>query len=264
MRTNRMQMIVILVKIKHHTVSWKLTLLCSLENYWDRRVVPDNEFYDSDEGEASGAGDIHGEGGSITARHEQNYNEESKENTPMSHKMSHDEEEEINSLNQEEENKIKIEENTNAVSPIADDNTTNENQNTEEPTQEDAMEIDAEEEPKIKTEEPQDTDMSDAEKITTPPVQTTTTSVTSETTIRLPLSKPAISDENEPANNPVSSPLGKLGTESEEEGEVKSIKSDSPPPTQTTSLPNTTTETEEATVEEPLEDGEIEDGEIAD
>lgn len=76
-----------------------------IENCWDRRIVPDNEYYDSDEGEAQGAG------GNVTSGHERNYNEEdtdSKEGTPMDIKMSQEEEDEIaDALNEEP---IKLEE----------------------------------------------------------------------------------------------------------------------------------------------------------
>jgi histone deacetylase 1/2 len=68
-------------------------LLCIyIENLWDRRIVPDNEYYDSDEGEAQGPG------GNVKSRHERNYNDDatvSKEATPMDAKMSQDEEAQI-------------------------------------------------------------------------------------------------------------------------------------------------------------------------
>lgn len=38
-----------------------------LESFWDRRIVPDNEFYDSDEGEAQGTTK------NLSSRHYQNY-----------------------------------------------------------------------------------------------------------------------------------------------------------------------------------------------
>ncbi|OAD72874.1 hypothetical protein PHYBLDRAFT_177642, partial [Phycomyces blakesleeanus NRRL 1555(-)] len=41
-----------------------------IQALWDRRVIPDNEFYDSDEGEAQGSG------GNRKSRHYQNYGEE--------------------------------------------------------------------------------------------------------------------------------------------------------------------------------------------
>ncbi|CAO3625032.1 unnamed protein product [Mucor hiemalis] len=62
------------------------------QNYWDRRIVPDNEFYDSDEGEAQGAG------GNLKSKHERDYKDdvvESTEDVAMDITMSQQEEEEI-------------------------------------------------------------------------------------------------------------------------------------------------------------------------
>jgi histone deacetylase 1/2 len=74
-----------------------------VENYWDRRIVPDNEYYDSDEGEAQGAG------GNIKSGHERDYNDEG---TPLSTgmQMSQEEEEEIaKALSEEADDAVKIE-----------------------------------------------------------------------------------------------------------------------------------------------------------
>lgn len=77
--------------------------------------MPDNEFYDSDEGEAQGAG------GNIKSGHERNYNDDSKVDTPLSVgvqdiQISQDEEEQIAKALKEETNTvIKIEHTDNIV-----------------------------------------------------------------------------------------------------------------------------------------------------
>lgn len=85
--------------VSYHLYLYKKKANTVIENCWDRRIVPDNEYYDSDEGEAQGAG------GNVKSGHERNYNDDdidSKEGTPMDVKMSQEEEDEIaDALNEE-------------------------------------------------------------------------------------------------------------------------------------------------------------------
>ncbi|KAG1449406.1 hypothetical protein G6F56_008651 [Rhizopus delemar] len=79
------------------------------QNFWDRRIVPDNEYYDSDEGEAQGTIE------NIKSGNERNYGEDSpmeeqsRTASPMSVKVSAEEEEEIaNALREDGENNVNI------------------------------------------------------------------------------------------------------------------------------------------------------------
>ncbi|KAI9261034.1 histone deacetylase RPD3 [Sporodiniella umbellata] len=79
------------------------------QNFWDRRIVPDNEYYDSDEGEAQGTME------NIKSKNERSYEEESpveqpsSTTSPMSVKVTAEEEEEIEkTLEENGESSIKI------------------------------------------------------------------------------------------------------------------------------------------------------------
>ncbi|CEG73086.1 Putative Histone deacetylase [Rhizopus microsporus] len=80
------------------------------QNFWDRRIVPDNEYYDSDEGEAQGTTE------NLKSRHERNYREDSqveKSGTASPEavnnvKISQEEEEELAEALREEEKEADI------------------------------------------------------------------------------------------------------------------------------------------------------------
>ncbi|CAO3684842.1 unnamed protein product [Rhizopus stolonifer] len=168
------------------------------QNFWDRRIVPDNEYYDSDEGEAQGTIE------NIKSGHERNYGEDSpmeeqsRTASPMSVKVSAEEEEEIaNALREDGENNVNIK---------------------SEPDSENELLIDTNETDQTKT-------------------------IVSAGTFNIP----------------------KSATESEEEGEVKSTHSQSPPPKSPVADEiHTKTASPEAKgrSNSPFEDA-LEDGEIA-
>ncbi|CEG76915.1 Putative Histone deacetylase RPD3 [Rhizopus microsporus] len=97
-----------------------------LENFWDRRIVPDNEYYDSDEGEAQGTTD------NLKSRHERNYREDnqveqSRTASPEAVnnvKISQEEEEELAEALREEEKEadIKTEQDINTDALLSSDN----------------------------------------------------------------------------------------------------------------------------------------------
>ncbi|CAO3692949.1 unnamed protein product [Rhizopus microsporus] len=80
------------------------------QNFWDRRIVPDNEYYDSDEGEAQGTTE------NLKSRHERNYRDDSqveKSGTTSPEavnnvKISQEEEEELAEALREEEKEADI------------------------------------------------------------------------------------------------------------------------------------------------------------
>ncbi|KAJ8662891.1 histone deacetylase RPD3 [Lichtheimia ornata] len=175
------------------------------QSFWDRRIVPDNEFYDSDEGEAQGTTK------NLSSRHYQNYGrtdegeeEGSKVNGNANHarasssgaedKMDVDEEEPSTTtamVTQEEEQEIHEVLMTEAVKPEPKDASTN----PEEPTREESTDVVMKEE----SEQGTNTVHEQSTTSTTPSAQTS-------------LPKPAAI------------------TESEEEGEVVSGQSASPGP----------------------------------
>ncbi|KAI7895419.1 uncharacterized protein EV154DRAFT_495883 [Mucor mucedo] len=246
------------------------------QNCWDRRIVPDNEYYDSDEGEAQGAG------GNVVSGHERNYNEDedtdSKEGSPMDIKMSQEEEDEIADALNDEPIKLEQDEDivmadkerspspepTNYTTTSTTSNNINNNSNSShEPvlqTPEIAV-IKHEETPVAAV------DTSDAvPTITTaapPPPPPTTVTAVAETAV-VPETAPKVHAELE--NDTMSS---RLGVDSEEEGEVKSIKSQSPPPPPESPkelveqvVQETTIVTDHLERPQPVEDA-LEDGEIA-
>ncbi|KAG1448421.1 hypothetical protein G6F46_004854 [Rhizopus delemar] len=183
------------------------------QNFWDRRIVPDNEYYDSDEGEAQGTME------NIKSGHERNYDEEkdkeeqeqkeSRTTSPMSAnavKISQEEENEIEETLREEEDKEIKEEQAEEGSDMLID--------TIEP----------------KSTQNEDVQMEDAH-------QTKANSTTGTT-------------EN---NNGVV----KSATESEEEGEVKSIHSQQSPNIKEEVETQNETKESSSSYEDALEDGEI-------
>jgi histone deacetylase 1/2 len=266
------------------------------QSYWDRRIMPENEYYDSDEGEAQGAG------GNLKSRHERNYNDDSKEATPLDLDviMSQEEEDQIAALNNEnddehskvpnveEDKNVKLErmeEDTVDNMVIDDDNTPQ-----IETVQEDIVmaDVNIKKPSKSATLPPPPPALAEQTKIDAPsPVtetiinapspdkhQSSATSIISESapsvdsgiattlTTTNETSLPTIQPDNiitvtttnieetappqqlditepEKANalSPIAHIAERLGAESEEEGEVKSIKSQSPPPHQEANLP---------------------------
>ncbi|KAG0737486.1 hypothetical protein G6F57_004779 [Rhizopus arrhizus] len=182
------------------------------QNFWDRRIVPDNEYYDSDEGEAQGTME------NIKSGHERNYDEEedkeeqeqkeSRTMSPMSTndvKISQEEENEIEETLREEEDKEIKEEQVEGSDMLIDTNESKSTQN-------------------------EDVQMEDAH-------QTKANSTTGTT-------------EN---NNGVI----KSATESEEEGEVKSIHSQQSPNIKEEVETQNETKESSSPYEDALEDGEI-------
>ncbi|KAG1143846.1 hypothetical protein G6F37_000322 [Rhizopus arrhizus] len=183
------------------------------QNFWDRRIVPDNEYYDSDEGEAQGTME------NIKSGHERNYDEEedkeeqeqkeSRTMSPMSAndvKISQEEENEIEeTLREEEDKEIKEEQVEEGSDMLIDTNESKSTQN-------------------------EDVQMEDAH-------QTKANSTTGTT-------------EN---NNGVI----KSATESEEEGEVKSIHSQQSPNIKEEVETQNETKESSSPYEDALEDGEI-------
>ncbi|GAN08679.1 histone deacetylase 1/2 [Mucor ambiguus] len=222
------------------------------QNYWDRRIMPENEYYDSDEGEAQGAG------GNLKSKHERNYNDDKP--SDMDVQMSQEEEDQIAALNsndnndehgrvpnvEQEDKSVKVEqmeEDTVMDSMVVDDENTA-------TVQEDTVMTEV----VVKTKEPSTS--------TSPPIATEAIVNESEPSgaallveakhiettadIQLPshpsldadktsnINNTAIEDSQEPemATVAASSPAvtSTVAADSEEEGEVKSIKSQSPPP----------------------------------
>lgn len=266
------------------------------QSYWDRRIMPENEYYDSDEGEAQGAG------GNLKSRHERNYNDDSKEATPLNLDilMSQEEEDQIAALNNDnddEHSKVpNVEEDKNVklerMEEDAVDNMVIDNDNTPqiETAQEDIVMADVDIKEPLKsatTSSPPLHPPAEQTKISTPPPVTETiinapspdkhqssttpiisepapsvdsgiaTALTTTNETSLPTTQPdnmttitttnveetapqqldIIEPEKVNALSPVAHIAERLGAESEEEGEVKSIKSQSPPPRQEANLP---------------------------
>ncbi|CAO0802287.1 unnamed protein product [Mucor circinelloides] len=228
------------------------------QNYWDRRIMPENEYYDSDEGEAQGAG------GNLKSKHERNYNDDKP--ADMDIQMSQEEEDQIaalNSDNDDEHGKVpNVEQEDRSVKV----------EQMEEDTVE-SMVIDNENTASVQ----EDTVMADVgpSKSATPPVPEAIVSEQEPTTLP---SEAAPHVESEDASNATSSNLpakqssdidmtsntaieetniahkaaaNTAAADSEEEGEVKSIKSQSPspptPPPQETTLPSSTSSPSSAT-----------------
>ncbi|KAK4510680.1 uncharacterized protein ATC70_005112 [Mucor velutinosus] len=227
------------------------------QNYWDRRIMPENEYYDSDEGEAQGAG------GNLKSKHERNYNDDKP--SDMDIQMSQEEEDQIAALNsndnhdehgrvpnvEQESKPVKVEQmeqDTVMESMVIDD------QNTAS-VQEDIVMTEAVEtkEPSTSTSPSAATDaiISESEPSATAPlveaehIETTATTAdsqlpahpSSEADTTSSTNNTAIGNSDEPekaaaAAAAASSPVVTNATaaDSEEEGEVKSIKSQSPPP----------------------------------
>ncbi|KAI7902326.1 uncharacterized protein BX663DRAFT_510750 [Cokeromyces recurvatus] len=194
------------------------------QRLWDQHITPDNEYYDSDEGETNGI--------KSSSRNQRNYNENKPHQQDI--KMSSEEEEQIAQTLLETEAIIKKEEigNGNLDSQVPE-----------------RMDVDHSQSIKV-----EDTDMTDINEanITTEP------------------SSPHV----ETSNSAEQQTNEKLGTESEEEGEVKSPKASSPQPTDIPSSNQTPSIEPDIdqdkvnqftnAIEGALEEGEIEEGEIAD
>lgn len=277
----------------------------STQNYWDRRIVPDNEFYDSDEGEAQGAG------GNLKSKHERDHKDdvvetkeevvESKEVAPMDVTMSQEEEEEIaralkesaeeakeknnketsveNAVSQAENAEVQQEdvemteaevvEKVNSPSPaaavgaaapaadVSDNVNTTEDKDTTQTNLTPVIKVDESVEP---TAEPSTTTTTVAESTAETELKTETEPPLEamETDIDVP-SAPVEPEKKDESN------LLKLGNDSEEEGEVKSVKSPSPPPPaspkeipqEPEAAPVSEEKPKESPVKEALEDGEI-------
>ncbi|GAA5815212.1 histone deacetylase [Mucor flavus] len=288
------------------------------ENGWDRRIVPDNEYYDSDEGEASGPA------GNIRSGHERNYRDDDEDDdtdskeeevTSMDIKMSHEEEEEIANalkdelIKQEQDDRMEtdVEDNVPEVEETVPEVEENE-RNVEENVRHEEDNIQDVEDVTMTEREHSPSPV--AEQVTianiTPESTTATTTTTTTTTTTAALAAatatttttdnsvtsniepvevkteetPIIQEPESQAessmtkSHPVESEQdnmsSRLGVDSEEEGEVKSIKSHSPPPPespkkvikQTLQEPVATSivatfEKSQTPVEEALEDGEI-------
>lgn len=224
------------------------------QNYWDRRIMPENEYYDSDEGEAQGAG------GNLKSKHERNYNDDKP--ADMDIQMSQEEEDQIAALNSDNDDEhgkvpnVEQEDRSVKVEQMEEDTV-------------DSMVIDNENTASVQ----EDTVMTDVgpSKSATPPVPEAIVSEQESTTLpseaaplvesedapnttssNLPAkqssdidmtSNTAIEETNTAQKAAASSPAAAntAAVDSEEEGEVKSIKSQSPspptPPPQETTLP---------------------------
>lgn len=226
------------------------------QNYWDRRIMPENEYYDSDEGEAQGAG------GNVESKHERNYNEDVQ--------MSQEEEDQIAALNsndndnehdrvpniEQEDKSVKVEhmeeDATVAESMVVDDD-----ENTAS-VQQDAVMTEAVVEAKEPSTSTPPSATTTSEAITNesaPAVEAEHGETTADTDLPtqpsldadMPSStnNTAIDGSNEPEKATTAA------ADSEEEGEVKSIKSQSPspptPPPQEAALPSSTSSPPSAT-----------------
>lgn len=247
------------------------------QNYWDRRIMPENEYYDSDEGEAQGAG------GNLKSKHERNYNDDKPADVDV--QMSQEEEDQIAALNnngnedehgrvpnvEQEDKSVKVEqmeEDTVVESMVVDD------QNTV-PVQEDTVMTDVVEtaEPStsasppateaiINKPEPSDaapaveaehgettTNTADTQLPTQSSVGLDTTPSTSNEVVEEPEPEKAAATATATASS--LAVTNTAAADSEEEGEVKSIKSQSPPPPTTTpqetTLPSSTSSPPPAT-----------------
>lgn len=221
-----------------------------LENLWDRRIVPDNEYYDSDEGEAQGSGE------NVTSGHERDYNDDtapvaSKEGAPLDVKMSLDEEAQIaealeEPVNKDEDDKMVTDTEDNVVEE--EDTVMTEADNTEKETTPAPNQLTETNTPasesttKTALTEPLKESLSS---VVSPPSATNNErengvemkteaehgQTTATTTTQHNVTATA-KESTEHASAAPSSPSSKLlGHDSEEEGEVKSIKShaSSPP-----------------------------------
>ncbi|KAI9486789.1 MAG: histone deacetylase-like protein RpdA/Rpd3 [Benjaminiella poitrasii] len=216
---------------------------------WDRHIMPDNDYYDSEEGDPNHRT-------TSSSRDERNYNEDySKESTPYSNprhetKMSTDEEEQIAQTLLEAEDNV----NHTIKQEQIEDNTLDGQQVPN------AMDIDQGDNNSSSPQEikVEDTEMADIKANEIKP------SVTDEPSS----SKVETSTSIEPTNE-------KLGAESEEEGEVKSPRANSPMTTTSPPASNQTSNIESSEIDQDkvnqftsaiegaLEEGEIEEGEIA-
>ncbi|KAI8638262.1 hypothetical protein BD408DRAFT_373742 [Parasitella parasitica] len=221
------------------------------QSYWDSRIMPANEYYDSDEGEAQGAG------GNLKSRHERNYNQDTE--LDMDIQMSQEEEDQIAALNNENEDEhgkvpsvkedkfVKLERKEDVIV----DNMVIDNANAAQ--MEDTIMADVEAKAPSRSATPPSLPqppVSAAESAVRPcsPEQSarntcnpsepalavssgTTKAASVPAAIAITTNTPPKLDIDEPASSPAAPTTSeRLGVESEEEGEVKSIKSQSPPP----------------------------------